>query len=592
MLRPANDRLDYTKMLTPPYGYETVFAVGTTYSLDLDALIGASIALGLSESVDNEMKDNPIYLLEALQRTLDKVLVFCEGGQIKVPNNSNALHIFLEKMVVEVKMKNKRSFHPKFWLIKYTNQEGRAIYRCIVLSRNLTFDRSWDVAVSIDGEIGEDQEVFEKSRPLSDFLGAITRLVYRKDIDRKKRRDLLGLSKEILNVKFKLDDRDFYDFSFMPVGIKGYDRIDNELLSTYHESFIVTPFLSEGIISKLNSLVLTNPNPNTLITRRSELAKLKPSSVSRYNVYVMKEIIIDGEDTLSEGDVDSKTDQKQHQDIHAKIYLKKKHSERVMYLGSLNASNNAFNGNVELLFKLRGKKKVLGIDEIKSDIFGKDEKDNPFEIVEITEKQEPEITERDNLEKIIKSISRLKSYATVKDGEGVYTLEVKFEKIPDYENVFISPLLSNREAQISERIVFENLNIMQLSQFYVLSVHGKEDNIRRLIKIETSNLPQERESSVVNSVIKDKKGFIQYLTFILGEDYLLSFLENGKNNKHSFVFGNGEQMPALYEKMLRAAAHNPGKIREIKRLMGIITDEDIIPEEFRSLYAQIEKAVD
>jgi hypothetical protein len=146
MLKPASDRLDYSEMLTPPFGYETTFAVGTTYSLDLDALIGVCLALGLSESIDNELKDNPIYLLEALQRTAEKILVFCEGGQIKVPSNSNALHILLEKMVVEVVMKNKKSFHPKFWIVKYENEEGEALYRCLVLSRNLTFDRSWDVA--------------------------------------------------------------------------------------------------------------------------------------------------------------------------------------------------------------------------------------------------------------------------------------------------------------------------------------------------------------------------------------------------------------------------------------------------------------
>src|SRR5690554_5682301 len=126
MFKPTDDRLDYNQILKPPYGYETVFAVGTTYSLDLDALIGASISLGLSESVDSELKDNPIYLLEALQKTSDKVIVFSEGGQIKVPNNSNSLHILLEKMVVEVVMKNKKSFHPKVWIIKYENEDGKA----------------------------------------------------------------------------------------------------------------------------------------------------------------------------------------------------------------------------------------------------------------------------------------------------------------------------------------------------------------------------------------------------------------------------------------------------------------------------------
>ena len=60
MLNPGNDRLDYGSILTAPAGYELDFAVGTTYSLDLDALIGASFALGLSEETDSELMNNPV----------------------------------------------------------------------------------------------------------------------------------------------------------------------------------------------------------------------------------------------------------------------------------------------------------------------------------------------------------------------------------------------------------------------------------------------------------------------------------------------------------------------------------------------------
>ena len=52
MLNPNNDRLDYGQVLAPPDGYTLDFAIGTTYSLDLDALVGACIALGLSEETD------------------------------------------------------------------------------------------------------------------------------------------------------------------------------------------------------------------------------------------------------------------------------------------------------------------------------------------------------------------------------------------------------------------------------------------------------------------------------------------------------------------------------------------------------------
>ena len=54
MLNPNNDRLDYGQVLAPPSNHKLDFAIGTTYSLDLDALVGACIALGLAEETDSE----------------------------------------------------------------------------------------------------------------------------------------------------------------------------------------------------------------------------------------------------------------------------------------------------------------------------------------------------------------------------------------------------------------------------------------------------------------------------------------------------------------------------------------------------------
>ena len=101
MLNPNSDRLDYGQILAPPAEYDLDLAVGTTYSLDLDALVGASLALGLSEETDSELMNNPVCLLEALRSTGDKVALFCEGGQIHLPNRVTALYILLEKMVLD-----------------------------------------------------------------------------------------------------------------------------------------------------------------------------------------------------------------------------------------------------------------------------------------------------------------------------------------------------------------------------------------------------------------------------------------------------------------------------------------------------------
>lgn len=174
MLNPNDDRLDYGQVLAPPEGYNLDFAIGTTYSLDLDALVGASIALGLSEDTGSDLMKNPICLLEALRATGDKVVLFCEAGQIHMPNNVTLLYILLEKMVFQVNtVKRKKvakypSFHPKFWLLRYVDENNVPLYRVVVLSRNLTFDRSWDITFCMDGVANRRKTL--KTEPVIDFI--------------------------------------------------------------------------------------------------------------------------------------------------------------------------------------------------------------------------------------------------------------------------------------------------------------------------------------------------------------------------------------------------------------------------------------
>lgn len=586
MFKPTSDRLYYSQILAPPPQYETVFAVGTTYSLDLDALIGACIALGLSESTDNALKDNPLYLLEALRKTSDKLLIFCEAGQIKAPSISNKLYLLLEKMVVEIVMPKTKSFHPKLWLVKYENAVKDTLYRCVVLSRNLTFDRSWDISVCIEGK-----SVFEansnKTKPLSDFLIALTKLVNRHDIDKTKKKSLLSLSTELQNVEFQLESKRFTDFSFCPVGISGYGKAQSGLFKSYNEMLIISPFLSSNIVSEFNTLALTSPQPNILITRKIELAKLKPEAVSKFNLFVMKDTVIDGEESLSEGD----NDDKQSQDIHAKLYLKTKYSDSELFIGSLNATHSAVNGNIEFMLKLMGKRRNLNVQEIKQDIFGADDRNNPFEQVELKTDAEPLTTDIENLDSIIKAICGLKSCAKVHETGDQYSVELFLTGYHQNDNVYISPFMKPEiEQKLAAAIRFDNLNLLQLSEFYIIRVNGTESSIRRVIKINTENMPDNREGMIANSIIRNKSDFIQYITFILGDNYLITMLEN-KNQANSFSFNNAEPVPALYEKMLKAAARSPGKLDEIKQILELITDDSKIPDGFKELYDLLMRVV-
>ena len=60
------------------------------------------------------------------------------------------------------------AFHPKTWLLEYSDTNGRKKYRFVVMSRNMTFDHSWDIAYRMDGEPAESAD--PRTRPIIDFL--------------------------------------------------------------------------------------------------------------------------------------------------------------------------------------------------------------------------------------------------------------------------------------------------------------------------------------------------------------------------------------------------------------------------------------
>ena len=95
----TKDRVSYSSLLLPPDGYTLHFAVGTTYSLDLEALTAVCLSLGLAGETDSALLQNPVSTLNALQKVSEKLLVFCEAGQIKMPGTPSALSLLLEKIL-------------------------------------------------------------------------------------------------------------------------------------------------------------------------------------------------------------------------------------------------------------------------------------------------------------------------------------------------------------------------------------------------------------------------------------------------------------------------------------------------------------
>lgn len=379
MFRPDSnrDRTDYSGILMPPDGYRLDRAVGTTYSLDLEALTAVAICLGLSEETDSKLMQNPIGMLNALQKVSDKIVLFCEAGQIKVPTKPTALSILLEKMVVEVALPKDRqlgrypSFHPKTWVLAYVNADGDKKYRFVVMSRNLTFDRSWDISFAMDSSKNVRQK--KKTQPICDFLDYLVMNVHNTSNNAGKKRNLIrGLCADIKDVSFSLDSKIFgEDFEVLPLGIgKNAYRMQEDILfckergnanSTFNELVVMSPFLSESVIADFNltDRALSDCK-RTLVTRRSELGKLKASDVDNFTIYALKDEIIDGEEEISDELADKKK-----QDIHAKIYLRRLRIEekddlfKVIYICS---NQNIANQNIRKL-NVTGKNAIGSVSD-------------------------------------------------------------------------------------------------------------------------------------------------------------------------------------------------------------------------------------
>lgn len=607
MLNPNNDRLDYCQVLAPPDNYTLDFAIGTTYSLDLDALVGVCIALGLSEETDSDLMKNPICLLEALRATGDKVALFCEGGQIHTPNNITSLYILLEKIVFQVSTSKRKgiakypSFHPKFWLIRYVDETGTPLYRVVVLSRNLTFDRSWDVTFTMDGKVNGQKTL--KTSPVIDFVSYLTNSLPSDENARAKLKKIRKIIRELPYVHFELNSREFEDFEFLPTGVKstdgGFHTTANKPFAplfedSFHEILIMSPFLTNSVIKGfIDRNKYINHTDYMLFTRAMSLGKLNPNDCSDFRIFTMKDAVVDGESMISE-----EMQQTQKQDIHAKVYMVRKYSDTYLYLGSLNASHNAIKGDVEFTIMLKTKNRHLNMTKLSESLFNgsEDNASNPFQEVKLTDTIviDDEQERQNILDNYIKEINRMKPTAKVICNTDNYDININFAKYESSKyTITVSPLLSNKTELISENVLFKSLLLTQLSEFYKISVSDEISSVQRVIIIPTEGLPEDREKAVVSSVVKDKECFYRYIAFLLGDSYVLSAMEttNGSEFVERKNTHNISQIPALYEKMLQTAATAPERFKEIEYLIKAVSADGVIPEQFEELYNVFKKAV-
>ncbi len=135
MLAPGDRRL-FLDALRPPEGYSFDLAVGTTYTLDLLALLAVPLAFTFRDAQDGDgqLAADPLALLESAWRHTGRIVLFCHGGQTSVPRSRQPALVFLEQSVVTALPprvdETQAVFHPKAWALRYpesTEAMGRGV---------------------------------------------------------------------------------------------------------------------------------------------------------------------------------------------------------------------------------------------------------------------------------------------------------------------------------------------------------------------------------------------------------------------------------------------------------------------------------
>ena len=605
MLNPR-ERTLLLESLRPPARYELDFAIGTTFTLDLIALLTAPLAFTLFDWEDREGRPSadPLALLEALRRNASRILIFCQAGQIKVPPSNQPLLTHLESSVIEVKTPHPAGvFHPKTWLLRFAAAGEPVRYRFLCLSRNLTFDQCWDTALALDGELVDRQRAIATNHPLGEFVAALPSLARRPLVGVLAQR-VSDMADEVRRVRFELPEG-FEEIRFHPLGIPDAGkwpfrgRIDRML--------VLSPFISEDCLRRLSA----NGSGHVLVSRPDCLEGLSPAVFRDFKrVCILDEAAESGEELP--GAVEVARDGGLLSGLHAKLYVADRGREASVWTGSANATEAAFGQNVELLVELAGRKSVCGIGAILGEAgekpsFGDLLRDFPPP-AEAPPSDEVARQLEQRLDEARQAITDMVLAATLRAEPGAdqYALTLASAEactLPaDTRCRCWSVTLREDIARdlVSERGVevdFGRVSFEAITAFFAFEVTTRVEqrtaSDRFVLNVPLTGAPANRHDRLLLAILSDRERVLRFLLILLtgggleGSLGLLLPPKAGDNGGGNFGLGRS----TLFEALVRTLDRDAGRLDQIARLVDDLrhTAEGaaLPPDEFDSVWAPI-----
>ena len=578
------NRIDYGRILMPDEGWQTSWAIGTTFSLDLEVLMGIPLALfhGKYLSETTHLSNLRTDMLDALDKVREKLFVFVHENNISAKCAYSMLMGFLDQNIWNIKLDSpNQNFHPKVWLIRYENTldpQGYK-YKLIVMSRNMTAATDFDIAVSMDS--------FQTGKEHDDNASLI-RMMTALMNHTKRNKIIKQFSKELKWVRFSAP----YPFDSKPVLFwpHTYNKLDVSPLlrnDKYNELLVISPFIDNNTLDFLNSKMAEGIEKKPiLVSREHEMDMLKPETLKKWDCYQWNSMLEEASDyeEYESGQANNESLGRSIS-LHAKIYIAKAALGRDWsqwnnwFIGSTNSTQAGLRVNYEAQVQLRSNHEDTSPESVLESLL------NPVAplVKQYTIKDSAAINEEKEKEKVLRNIIYDVSHLPyegnyIVDSQERYVTHVIVNK-KAWETfcakntnvkVVFSPFSNKDDKWIladGNEHSFKPLYCQQLSTFIRVSVTWDGIEKEFLLHLPIT-IPEERHGKIMSEILDNEEKIMRYLMFCLDARLDIEMQKIGSNLRlRRQSIDNSSIQPyslPIYERLMLAASRDKAALVNIK----------------------------
>lgn len=659
MLEPDSRQL-LGEALRPPAGFHFDRAIGTTFSLNLMALLTMPVAFTMFDRPkrDGRVEPDPLALLQAIRRFAGRMHLFCQAGQIAVPKRHHLLFANLEDSIIEVTPPNEHGvFHPKITVLRFVGDmsalpedhpdheayEPVVRYRLLCSSRNLTFDRSWDTMLVLEGELASHrQRAFHRNRPLGQFIDSLPELAIR-SITPAVRDNCRQVADELRRVDFELPEG-FDDLAFWPLGLE--DNTDWPFIAEMDRVLVVSPFVSDDLLCWLE----TRMERRILVSRPESLDELRADTVDSFETYLLhpaaeeptqqadanEEAVTPNEPASDKHDQPTDDEHDVFEELtglHAKLFVADRGRKTHLWTGSANATDAAFSHNIEFLVELQGPRRLFGVNKL---VRRDDERDDtttaalhfddlldayqrPSEPVKVDHDAreaerladrarrtiaaadfaiyvEPWDTEHLNSEHQdqFRLVIRRRFRANKAPWDKRISVNCRPVTLPTHAAVRLPRQPTEADA------TFGPVSFKAITAFVAFDVVARAGRARHtatfVLNLPLHDAPADRDQRLLTALLENREQLLRYLLMLLAEDEhdlraMTESLEPIGGNPIETNETDSELDLPLLEPLLKALEHQPERLDQIARLVDDLSRHEqgrtLLPEGFAQMWQPI-----